>query len=132
LKLAPANLTGLLNATVGINGSLPYASWTTKLDGYLNPGSAFSGTILTNETGCMGSASGNFTSDGRPLNVSFTATCSPTSTVVVSFSTVLTGVSSGPYYAVTVRDTTDLDKPAGYPNSDLYSAFYFAVWVKGT
>jgi len=132
LTATPANLTGLLNVTVGINGSLPYASWTTKLDGYLNPSSAFSGTILINETGCMGSASGNFTSDGRPLNVTFTAACSQTSTVEASFSTVLTGITSGPYYAVTIRDTTDLDKPASYPNGDLYPAFYFALWVKGT
>ncbi len=132
LTVAPANLTGLFNVTVDLNDSLPYASLATKLDGYLKPSNAFSGTILTNSTGCLGSGTGNFTVDGRPLNVSFTADCSQPLTVAVSFSTVLTGITPGPYYSVAIRDTTDIDKPAGNPDYDAHSAFYFAVWVLGT
>lgn len=130
LVVAPANLTGLLNVTLTLNDSLPYASWTTLLDGYLKPSSAFSGTILTNATGCMGSGTGNFTSDGHRLAANFTGDCSQPQQVAVGFDTVLTGIAPGPYYALVVRDTTDIDKPAGYPDNDPGNYTQFALWVQ--
>ena len=130
LVVTPANLTGLLNVTVTVNDSLPYASWTTLLDGYLKPSNAFSGTVLKNSTGCLGGGIGNFTSDGRKLAVNFTGDCSLPSQTVLSFSTVLTGITPGPYFALLVRDTTDVDKPTGYPNNDPGDYAEFALWVQ--
>jgi hypothetical protein len=132
LVVAPPNLTGLLNITVMVNDSLPSASWTTLLDGYQKSSGAYSGTLLTNSTGCMGSGTGNFTSDGHKLVANFTGDCSQPLRVIVSFSTVLTGVVPGSYYALVVRDTTDIDKPAGYPNNDPGSFTTFVVWVQCT
>jgi hypothetical protein len=117
LKVVPANLTGMLNVTVNVNSSLPYASFTTKLDGYLKPSSAFSGTILTNDTGCGGA---------------FSSDCSAPVTVISRFYTVLTGIIPGPWYAVVVRDTTDIDnKTGGFPDADVHPSS-FAIWVRGT
>jgi hypothetical protein len=133
LIVFPANLTGSLSVTLALNDSLPYASFSTWLDGYLKPSSAYSGKLLINETGCMGSLpEANFTSDGHHLSVNFTGDCSQPITVTVSFTTVLTGISSGPYYALVVRDTTDIDKPAGYPDNDPGHYTTFALWVQGS
>jgi hypothetical protein len=130
LVVAQANLTGLLNVTVTLNDSLPYASWTTLLDGYLKPSNAFSGIMLTNSTGCLGGGTGNFTSDGHALAANFTGDCSQPQLVAVGFGTVLTGIAPGPYYALVVRDTTDIDKPAGYPDNDPGTYTQFALWVQ--
>lgn len=117
LKVVPANLTGILNVTVDVNSSLPFATFRTKLDGYLKPSSAFSGTILTNDTGCGGTISSD---------------CSAPVTVISRFYTVLTGITPGPWYAVVVRDTTDIDnKTGGFPDADVHPSS-FAIWVKGT
>jgi hypothetical protein len=116
LKIVSANLTGLLNVTVGVNSSLPFATFTTKLDGYFKPSNAFSGTILTNDTGC----GGTFSSD-----------CSQPVIVLARFYTVLTGITPGPWYSVVVRDTTDIDnKTGGFPDNDVHSST-FAIWVLG-
>lgn len=132
LVVAPANLTGVLNVTVAVNDSLPYASWTTLLEGFPKPSGVFGGIMLTNKTGCMGGGTGNFTADGRPLVANFTGDCSQSQQVMVSFSTVLTGISPGPYYMLVVRDTTDIDKPTSYPNNDPGSYAQFALWVQCT
>ena len=42
----------------------------------------------------------------------------------------MTGITSGPYYALLVRDTTDIDKPTGYPNNDPGDYVEFALWVQ--
>jgi|GEM_PF-946846 hypothetical protein len=131
----PLNLTGLLNVTVTLNDSLPYASWTTLLQGQPQSSSAFSKVLLTNKTGCAGSASGNFTEGGKPINVTFTADCSQPLPVNIEFSTVLIGIGPGPYYVLVVRDTTDIDTPAGYPNYDAPNHTFayesnFAIWIQ--
>jgi len=114
LTIYPDNLTGLLNATVTANGSLPYDSWRTLLNGYLKPGSLPSGRILTNSTGC-----------GR----NYTGDCSGPVNVLQRFYTVTTGAIPGVYYAVIVRDTTDIDNMTGAPDFDSGPAWAFALWV---
>jgi hypothetical protein len=138
LEVNQASLTGQLNVTVTVNGSLPYASWTTKLYGYLKPLDAFSGTLLTNSTGCMGSTpETGFKSSGKPLNVTFTGDCTQPVTVTTDFYTVLTGITAGTakapvYYSVAICDTTAISSPKGYPDHGAYATYYFALWVKGT
>jgi len=122
LTTFPKNLSGLFSVTVTVNSSLTdlctkdCVGFTTILDGYLKPGNGFSGTILTNNTITCG---GNSTFD-----------CTVPLTANVRFSTVLYGVSSGPYYAIIVRDTTNIVKPPGLPTRA--HAASFALWVQGT
>ncbi len=128
LSIVPVNLTGVLNVTVGLNDSLPYSSWETILEGYMKPGDKFSGAVLTNDTGCEGSATGNFTVPNGAYN--YTAMCAAPVQVSENFTTVLTGVNVGTYYAVVVRDTTAISSPAGLPDASRYPYFAFAEWVE--
>jgi hypothetical protein len=133
LPIYSSNLTATLSATITANDSLPYASWTTSLDGYTKAGSAFSGPILTNETGCEGSPVAPVSTFSVPRGaLNFTASCSSPVGVVMGFTSVLTGIAPGPYFAVVVRDTTDIDRPSGLPNYDAYPYFAFAEWVQAT
>jgi len=130
LRIVPSNLTGLLNFTVTVNDSLPYGSFTTVLDGYMKPSNAFSGKILANDTGC-GSEEG--TTGGN--NQTFTADCSEPVPVTVNFSTVLTAITSGRYYSLVVRDTTDIDNRnmTGAPNNDVGHHYtWFALWLQSS
>jgi len=134
LEIVPKNLTGLLNVTLAVNDSLPYASWTTLLDGYNKPSNAFSGTILSNETGCTSSSA----APGQgyripPSGYNYTTDCSQgTFTVLTGFSTVLTGITSTPYYSLVIRDTTDIDNATGLPDCDASArCSSFALWLQG-
>jgi hypothetical protein len=137
LEVIPANLTGVLNVTVTVNGTLPYASFTTLLRGHTESSNSFSATILTNATGCTVAGlvpEDNYTIPLRGYN--YTTDCSQgTVEVLVTFSTVLTGIAAGPYYLLAVHDTTDIDRPLGYPNCDppgnpTYGCSSFALWVQ--
>lgn len=120
LTVFPKNLTGVLNATVDVNSTELYASWTTSLEGHTSSSYAYGGTILTNKTGCWGT---------------FVADCSAPVPVIMNFTTVLTGITAGSYYSVVVHDTTVLPNNAtesGYPDYHYYPTFYFALWVQCT
>lgn len=113
LTVYPKTLTGILNVTVDVNSTVPRASWETLLDGYMKPNSAFSGTIISNKTGC--------------------SACS-TLRVIMNFTTVLTGITSGTYYSVVIRDTTDLPNNStehGFPDNTIHPSS-FALWVECT
>jgi len=122
LNTFSGNLSGQFSVTVTVNDSLTglctkaCVGFNTYLDGYLKPSNGFSGILLTNNTITCG---GNSTID-----------CTVPLTATVKFSTVLTGISSGPYYAVIVRDTTNIVKPAGQPTRSHPASF--AMWVQGT
>ena len=116
------NLTGVFSVTVTVNSSLTSlcktacVGFSTVLDGYLKPSNGFSGALLTNSSIACG---GNSSFD-----------CSMPLTATVKFSTVLTGIDSGPFYAVVVHDTTNIVKPLGLPNRS--RPVSFALWVQGT
>ena len=117
------NLSGAFGVTVILNDSLvdycvnECVGFNAQLDGYLKPSNGFSGVLLTNSTVRCG---GNATFD-----------CSSPLTATVIFSTVLSPIISGPYYAVIIRDVTLIPKPAGLPDY-VRGASTFAVWVQGT
>ncbi len=139
LTILPANLTVMLNVTLAVNDSIPWGSFTTQLNGYVKPSNPFSGTVMSNETGCMnfGIDPTNFTDDGHrggPL-VNYTGDCTEPLMILVNATTVLTGIASGTQYLLVVRDTTDIDRPLLYPNYDYVNHAYtwdvnFALWIQ--
>lgn len=133
MTVVPVNLTGMLNVTIGVNQSTPYASFTTSLDGFVKPTNPFSGVILSNETGCTNSGldlPDNFSAPSGSFN--YTTDCSDgTMPILVNFATVTTGIAPGSYYLLVVKDTTDVDRPAGYPNTDQFGPVNFACWITG-
>jgi hypothetical protein len=98
----------------------------------MKPKSVFSGPVLTNSTGCEGSAAGNFTLPKGALN--YTGQCSGPVSVIVPFFTVTTGISAKAYFALVIKDTTSI-KAKGqdyWPNVNSHAAFYFVTWVQST
>jgi hypothetical protein len=135
LLIVPANLTGMLNYTIDVNDSLPYASWTTQLDGYMKPSNAFSGVILSNKTGCTSSSASPGQGYRLPKGAyNYTDDCSAgTFPILVGFSTVLTGITSTSYYSLVIRDTTDIDNATGhFPNCGSGPCSNFALWIQGS
>ena len=117
------NLSGIMSVSVTVNSSLTdfcfrdCVGFTAQLDGYLKPSNGFSGILLTNKTIRCG---GNSTFD-----------CTVPLTATLRFYTVLTGIIPGPYYAIIVRDTTDIATPPHLPNYHRHPSA-FALWVLGT
>ncbi len=143
LVVTPANLTGLLNVTLGLNSSQPYAQWTTLLNGYSSTSKSFSQNLLINKTGgCVGTEVDNATDDGVPLDQvisarGYTADCSQPLAAAQSFSTVFVNIVPGSYYLLAIRDLTDVDQPSGYvnydgPNHTFGWESFFALWIKCT
>jgi hypothetical protein len=141
MTVVPANFTVRLNVTLAVNQSTPWGSFNTLLEGSSATSKGYTLPILSNQTGCenadvMGTE--NFSGDGHrggPL-VNYTGDCTVPLMILLNATTVMTGITPGAYYALVVRDVTDIDQPPGYPNFDGPSHTFawwssYALWIQG-